>query len=316
LDERFERIKNADKAHFHSEVKFLFFDFFKKNAIASLLQVGKEKYSENDFKKDFFSKGYMHGRRFTPLGDLHFNNETDRSIFCYYVLIYFLKNSVEKNAKIEEWPYLHGKPNDYESITRKFIEPIYNYISDNLKYYSSAVYLLNRFKRRTEWFKRNEYYNKYNNLKKNYEEWLTKELMLFLYDNGIEYIISEAKSPSGKSDIIANLNKEDSIVLEVKIFDENKNYGKSYIKKGLNQVIRYAEDYEKTIGYLVIFNTDNRAELKFELQTDNDESLTNELVYKNKTVHFVVINVSPNQPTASKANQLKTIKITEADLLA
>jgi len=317
LDDRFQRIKDAEKENFHQEIKFFFENFIKKESFANLIEDGKQQYSEKDFKDDLNKEGTYGKKKPNRKGDVQFSDETHSAMFCYYVLRHFLNNSEKtnlqtpnRNAKIQNYPYFETRSN----IVTNYITPIYNFLKDSLKQSNSVVILLNRFKRRVEWFKREEIYQKYISVENNYEKLLKNELMLFLFDNGIDYPISEPESPSGKSDIIANIDKKDAVVLEAKIFDRNKNYNKSYVKKGIDQVIGYAENYGKSVAYLVIFNMDNKAKLRLNFKANENGIVGNQLICANKTIHVSILNVSP-QPTASKLNTIEIIDITEADLL-
>lgn len=320
LNDRFQRISDAEREHFHQEIKFFFKNFIKKESFANLIEVGIQQYSEHNFKNDFIYKGHIPGRKYNRIGDVQFNNEISRAMFCYYVMHHFLNESEKtskaqnRNVKIQDYPYLQGGSNDLKYIVTNFMTPLYNFLIDNLKQNNSVVILLNRFKRRVEWFKHEEMYEKYISIGKIYEKLLKNELMLFLFDNGIDYPISEPESPSGKSDIIANIDKKDAVVLEAKIFDRHKKYNKSYVKKGINQVIGYAENYGKSVAYLVIFNMDNKAKLRLNFKANENGIVSNELIYANKTIHISVLNVSP-QPTASKLDTIEIIDITEADFL-
>lgn len=320
LNDKFQRISNAEKDHFHHEIKFFFENFIKRESFANLIQVGKRQYSENDFNNDFYTTGYTPGRKHNRIGDVQFENEIHRAMFCYYVLRHFLNKAEKTNktqnriVKIQEYPYLQQGSNDLEYIVTDFMTPVYNFLKDNLKRNNSVVVLLNRFKRRMEWFKGEEMYEKYISVDKNYEKLLKNELMLFLFDNGIDYPISEPESPSGKSDIIANIDKKDAVVLEAKIFDRIKGYNKSYVKKGINQVLEYADNFSKSVAYLVIFNMDNKAKLRLNFKANENALVGNELIHANKTIHISILNLSP-QPAASKSNKIEIIELSEADFL-
>lgn len=136
-------------------------------------------------------------------------------------------------------------------------------------------------------------------------------MRLFLFDQGIDYPFSTPTSASGRADIIGEIETDDPLVVEIKIFDRSKSYGKERIKDGFNQIVKYANDYNKDVGYLVIFNMD-KAELNFNF-TDNSNIFPPSIQFNNKIFYFVVIN-SANNETASKSGTIQEIEITEKEL--
>ncbi len=97
----------------------------------------------------------------------------------------------------------------------------------------------------------------------------------------------------------------------MKIFDSNKNYGIRRIKSGLTQTIKYSNDYNKNVGYLVIFNMDDY-EISFSF-SDKTHSGLPFLHINNKIYYFIVINCFPSE-TASKLGVLRNIEISESEL--
>src|SRR5260370_41879465 len=60
---------------------------------------------------------------------------------------------------------------------------------------------------------------------------------------------SQAKSASGLSDVLTDLDTDDPFIGEVKLFDAD-NHGKRELATGVNQATQYAQDWAKTSGYL------------------------------------------------------------------
>jgi hypothetical protein len=135
-----------------------------------------------------------------------------------------------------------------------FILPITNYLHDKLNKSSSTMYLLEKYKKRTEWFNKNILFEKYKSAEKEYEQIFEDDLRLFLFDQGIDYPFSTPKSTSGRADLIGAIDTSDPLIIEIKIFDRGKKYEINRIVKGLTQIKDYTNDYNKDFGYLVIFN--------------------------------------------------------------
>ena len=82
--------------------------------------------------------------------------------------------------------------------------------------------MLEKYKRRTEWFTFSNLLEKYSTADKNYEQIFEDDLRLFLFDQGIDYPFSTPKSTSGRGDIIGSIDTNDPLIIEIKIFDRER----------------------------------------------------------------------------------------------
>lgn len=212
---------------------------------------------------------------------------------------------------------LLGYSNSFDEKLRRFleteVEPIIKYLQDSLEEVNFTLYLLEKYKARTEWFTRQNLVAKYKSATKSYEEIFEDDLRLFLFDQGIDYPFSTPKSASGRADIIGNLDTNDPLVLEIKVYDTAKSYRKNRIIDGFTQIVRYANNYNKDVGYLVIFNLDNS-----EIQIVGSESkanvaFPNRVMFNDKIYFIVFINLNSDQ-TASKQGKIKVEEIREEEL--
>lgn len=244
-------------------------------------------------------------------GDLSFKNDTDHAAYCLQFLKYLIKEL--GGYDLHQLVMYQGR--DFEDTKNNLIEdlitPLIYYFHDKLEKANSTIYLLEKYKRRTEWFTKQYLLHKYQESTKSYEQIFEDDLRLFLFDQGIDYPFSTPKSASGRADIIGSIDTSDPIVLEIKIFDRQKNYGKNRIKEGFTQVLKYANDYNKDLGYLVIFNLDNaEVNLKF---SEQNMIFPPMLTFNNKTFFFVVVNILI-QESASKVGAIESIEISESEL--
>lgn len=198
--------------------------------------------------------------------------------------------------------------------TRFFLEqffvPFYDYLDQHIEEYSNVLYVLEKFKLRSEWFERARLKGLYDSDTAHGEAILDRELRRFLFDNGIEYPFSTPASPSGRADIIANLHTADPVVIEVKLFDAESR-GRAYIAQGFRQITEYASDYHKDIGYLVIYNIVDK-ELKFTLKcTDKPPRIH----LGDKTIFIIAIDIFHDVLPASERPKLEVYEIKENELL-
>ncbi len=242
--------------------------------------------------------------------DMSFESPEHQAAFC----IQFLKYFTEKHSyDIHNYYIASGSGFEEKkgNIIEVYISPIIYVLHDRLDKSNSTIYLLEKYKRRTEWFTKKELFEKYNSANKNYEQILEDDLRLFLFDQGIDYPFSTPTSASGRADIIGEIDTEDPLVIEIKIFDREKGYGKERIKDGFSQIVKYANDYNKDVGYLVIYNMD-KVELNFNF-SESSNIFPPSIQFNNKIFYFIVVN-SAELKSASKTGTLKEIEITESEL--
>ncbi|RRB06303.1 hypothetical protein [Larkinella rosea] len=212
---------------------------------------------------------------------------------------------------------LLGYSNSFDEKLRRFleteIEPIIKYLQDSLEEVNFTLYLLEKYKARTEWFTRQNLVTKYQTATKSYEEIFEDDLRLFLFDQGVDYPFSTPKSSSGRADIIGNLDTNDPLVLEIKVYDTAKAYRKNRVIDGFGQIVKYANDYNKDVGYLVVFNLDN-IEIKIvNAEPNANEAFPNRVMFNDKTYFILFINLNSDR-TASKQGKIKVEEIREEEL--
>lgn len=200
------------------------------------------------------------------------------------------------------------------AFTELFVDPVVNFLHDRVDEGSSMLYLLERYKHKVEWFRREELFEEYQADTSRGEGRLDAHLREFLVDQGVQYPFSTPSSPSGRTDIVAGLQSPDPLVLEVKLFEPAKGYGRAYVRKGLRQVRTYAADYNKPVGYLVVYNLSDH-DLVFETRQD-DSRWPPRVRIGNSTFFIVSIATHPVEETASQRRELKQYRITEGYLLS
>ncbi len=304
LQEWKSRLVRADFNLFGNQLKF-FFDFIENNKLLyGLLKEANHKYK---FEKTFFdnldkSEGYF---------DVEFKSPAEQAAYSYQLIQHCV--SIVGFSKINQnYYYGIGEYNAQEIvIIENIITPIIYFFHDVLNKSNSTTYLLEKYKRRVEWFTKSSLIDKYKCATKNYEDILEEDLKLFLFDQGIDYPFSTPKSASGRADIIGAIDTENPLIIEIKILDKEKNYGLERVKSGFHQIVNYTNDYNKDDGYLVIFNFDK---VKYDFKLDNINSFPPMLTLNNKTYYFIIINMYDKE-TASKLGRIEKIEISEGQLL-
>ncbi|WKU03738.1 hypothetical protein [Micromonospora sp. HUAS LYJ1] len=199
---------------------------------------------------------------------------------------------------------------------RKFVEvalaPFFDYLSERVGEESSVLYVLERYVRRVEWFDREELYARFQQDTRNGEEVYNLDLQRFLYLEGNYVTHAKPRSASGEADIIGEVDSDDALICDGKIFDAGSR-SKGYLAKGYNQIVQYAQDYQKSVAYLVVFNISGRP-----LQFPTDESKGVSFPYVDMSgvrVYLVGVRALPPKATASKLGKATPVVVTTEDLI-
>lgn len=198
-------------------------------------------------------------------------------------------------------------------ITEIFIVPIYHFLVDRLQSSSAMLYILLRYKRWAEWFKADHLRQLYEANKSSGENVLDENLRCFLFESGIDYPFSQPVSPRGKADVVAGLETDDPLVLEIKVWDSSKDYKGNRLNDGLRQVMDYAAKYGKDKGYVVVFNLDQEP-LSFISQTNKGE-WPPYIEYGGRTYFFVDVHIAEKLKPISQQDKGKPVRVNEIDLV-
>lgn len=300
-----DRLFRVDPRALVDELK-LFFDFLKNQAILyGLLEELRTNMPDFDV---WYKKMAAQKKIFWP------STEKERVGLCLALLEHCI-NSADENkpfhiASNTGW-YGTSIANATHFFLEQFFMPFYECLDQHIEEYSSVLYTIEKFKLRFQWFEREGLYNLYNKDTSRGETNLDRILRQFLFDNDIEYPFSTPASPSGRADIVASLHTPDPVIVEVKVFDGGSR-GRGHIRQGFRQVHDYMSDYNKSVGYLVIFNVCDK-DLQFRLTNPDKPPRVN---LNNKTIFLIVVDIYHDMDPASERPQLELYEIKEDELVA
>jgi hypothetical protein len=300
------RLYRAPYEQFGHQLKYCVNNVETNKLLFTIIQGNILKYPYTDDYLQNIADAY---ERSVP--DLSFVNEVQHSSHCYQLLKHFIKTAETHDLHTLTAFYGRDFEDTKKNIIEGFITPIFHSLHDELDKSNSTIYLLEKYKRRTEWFTCIQLMQQYSSAEKNYEQIFEDDLRLFLFDQGIDYPFSTPKSPSGRGDIIGSIDTNDPLIIEIKILDKEKGYGKNRVIDGFSQIIKYTNDYSKDVGYLVIFNTD-AVEIDFSLK-EKSNTFPPMVVFNNKTYFLITINLN-REVSASKIGKTEAIIINESDL--
>ena len=194
------------------------------------------------------------------------------------------------------------------------VDLLVNFLHDQIDDAGNVLYLIERFKLRVEWFRRDELYRLYQGDTSVGETNLERELRAGLFEGGGDYPFSQPLSPSGKADIVALLGSADPLVLEVKVFDPERGKDRRHLRQGFHQVQRYANDYNQSLGYLVIFNCSDR-QLVISSEESSEAEFPPRINYAGKAFFAISIDVHPDTISASKERPASRQVVSFKDLI-
>jgi hypothetical protein len=242
--------------------------------------------------------------------------EFDAPIKQVAILYQMQLEAIERNYSAQSLVYdvYRDRHNDFDTSRDKFVEmmiqPIVDYINDVLDDGNSLLYLLEKYKRRAEWFTHNAVLQKYGSHEGKKEDVFDDDLRLYLFDQGVDYPFSRPRSSSGQPDIVGMIDTENPLILEVKYYD-GVSYKRNRIIDGFAQIVKYAGDYNKNVGYLVVFNL-TQTEINIQSE-DNSKQFPPRVHFNNKDFFIVVVNLN-FEKSASEIGKLKVETITKTEL--
>lgn len=303
LQEQKNQLSRSAIRDFKDNFRFFFQKIYNENILKSLLDNILDQFPLTQEELDFWRNQFSHNQ-------VKYKEEYHRLSYYIHLCNYALN---QDNSPTDCIRIGGAKPSDSQQyFLDRIITPIVNYLHESLDEVNTLLYILEKYKLRTEWFTKDTLKEKYKNAStKQYEQVLEDDIRLFLFDQGIDYPFSTPKSASGRADIVSLVNTEDPLVMEIKIYDSEKGYKKDRIISGFTQIVKYANDYHKSIGYLVVFNLDN-VEIEIENQ-ENDKHWPNRIIYNGKTYYVIIINLNYDI-SASKQKTLKNIRLEITEL--
>ena len=174
-----------------------------------------------------------------------------------------------------------------------YLDTLVRFVKDNLETRNAILEILQKFKRRCEWYSYGELLDMCKESQR--ETLITIKTLEYLYDNGL-LPLYKPMIGNKQPDVV---ELENALVLEIKVTEGKK----TEVVKGFNQAFGYASSYNVGTGYYLIFNYS-----EFSLDIPSIVS------FQDKEIHIITINLHENPP--SKKRVLRVIRITEDDLLS
>jgi hypothetical protein len=221
-------------------------------------------------------------------------------------------------SKVDEAEFQISKGSQaegYLKLCEIYVLPLTNYILSHLEFSGSVLHILLRYKRWAEWFQATELRDMYSSSSGG-EKALDENLRMFLFESGIDYPFSQPASPGGRVDVLAGVETQDPLVLEIKVWDSSKGYRENRVRDGFRQAIEYASKYGKDCGYIAVFNLDEHP-VAF-LGTEEADQWPSRINYSGRTYYFIDIQIAERiKPisTQDKGKAVRTVQISLRELL-
>lgn len=254
---------------------------------------------------------------------LHGESEEEEVGLAYWVIRICVESKKDAQQEISVGrSYARASEHDecLELFKDIFIEPLYEYIDEQLDDQRAVLGLLRRYKHHCEWFRRSDLLDIYADEKSRTaeagkhsrgEKQLALHLYEYLHSQGLPFSI-EPTSISGEADLISAQESDDPLIADVKLFDPSSGKNKAYLISGFQQVYQYTLDYNEPFGYVVVFKI---CEEGLAISSSQQEQSTSFVTFNGKTIFFVIIDLFSHEKSASKRGKLNSYVITEQELV-
>ncbi|HEX6341381.1 hypothetical protein [Umezawaea sp.] len=239
------------------------------------------------------------------------NSEQGRAKVVWHMLRSFADGSVDPLQISHSFSNERNINASVREMTEQVMEPFVEYLEERLGTESETLYLLERLKQRIERFDSDELFARYEADTAHGEDIYDRYIQKFLFDQGADHVIAKPRTASGEADVVSNLDSDDALIEETKLYD-GASYGVSYIRKGFNQAVQYAHDHGKTAAHLIVINLSDD---NLQIASDEDVAIWPPRVHSSGvTVYIVVVRARPS-PSASKRGSQKTVQVTREKLI-
>jgi hypothetical protein len=313
LRERLRRLVTQDYTQVSHEVRLIVDWINRQPALRAVL--AEAALVEPDLDFEAFEQGLRGGQRLSWTSQ----SEEGRAVLAWKLMQHIADEERAGHGDDAIDPYLFAFNGNLNDQTRELAErvfaPLFNFLGERIGAESSVLYVLERYVRRVEWFDRDELHRRYREAVAAGhvgEDVYNLDLQRFLFIEGDYITYAKPRSASGEADVIGELDTDDPLVCDGKIFDGDGR-GKSYLAKGFNQIIQYAQDHQKNVAYLVVFNITGRP---LQFPTDGTPGTPSPYIEMSGIrVYLVAVRALPPQATASKLGKAFPFTLTRDDLV-
>ena len=315
LQKRFRKVNSAGYQTFHFSL-MRFWQFLNANEMfAGVLEQAA----------NLVPEGKADGDKILAGEALYGETEDEEACLAYWVIKGCVESETGGRNRTEiDIAHSYSNESNHDQALEQFkdviVEPLYEYIDEQLDDQRAVLGVLRRYKHNCEWFRRDELLGIYNEeLERSKEagknsrgeKRLALHLYEYLHNQGVSFSI-EPSSVSGEADLISSQETDDPLVADVKLFAPASNKNKAYLISGFQQVYQYTLDFNEPFGYLVIFKTCQEG---LAVSSSQQEQSASFVTLNGKTIFFVIVDLYAHEQSASKRGKLKSYVIGEDELV-
>lgn len=307
LQERRDAVLRADYNYLESHLKTFLSFISSKPPLIAITEKLKKELSAQEKNEIMKLLDDPHGEQIELSSD-----ENKRAAHLLQMAFFltdekYLGSADQKLSTLFGYEYIQDSCNHY---TEHLFNPLYYYYDEKLDDSDVLLYLFFKYKRLCEWFKRGKLYKAVEENPGKRESLLDSNLREFLFKEGVDFPFSKPETPKGKADVVINI-EERPLPIEIKLFDD-QSYKKDYLRKGFTQALHYANDYNQSIGYLIVFNLSNKL---LQFGNNSTENYFPYIEIQNKAIFIIPIDLHPILVSASQDKNLEIVNIDEKDLI-
>lgn len=304
LRNRYRRLYKSDYDSYASELRYLRAWIEERQALKAIIDAVER--SEPGVDADaWFTALSRHDAVEWP------DSEAGRAKVVWRILVRLANGDLQASTVGRTFSRESNLNDAVRDFTDGPVEAFVEYLERRLVAASDMLYLLERYGRRVLWFEQHRLWDSYQADTRHGEALYDADLRRFLFEQGVDYPYSQPAGPSGKVDILVDLEGDSPLACEVKLFDGDS-YGAPYLAKGLQQARRYAEDYGRTEAFLVVFNLTTRA---LSLPTDDNAKQWPPRLHVGGVTTFVVVVQAAPMASASTSGKLNPYNVERGQLV-
>jgi hypothetical protein len=312
LRRRAERILQARKPYFIPKVKRFWEFLHAEPVLAGILQeLQRSQFTALNKAQHIWTTGSLSAPKQPAI--VATTTEAEHAAVAHQ-LLRFLTESEDDFENVERNWYGDTDPGSHHKFKDEVVVPLCDFLEEALDERDAVLGFLVRYKKRCEWFSRDELYQRTREEgEKDYaqiEEVLKNDLYRYLHDQGVNFTI-EPYSVKGKIDLILDQKGAKPLHIEVKVFDDERR-DQAYLRSGISQLLIYMDQHNTTIGYLTIYKT---CESILEFGGDGQTDTIPFLQHHNKWIFVLIVDLFPHTKPVSQRVDCKRIMITCNDLL-
>ena len=187
-----------------------------------------------------------------------------------------------------------------------FLRPLVDYLQLAMETQDKILYLLGRYRQRSEWFLDPDKIAEEVRAGGALENRLQRDLLGYIFDNGVDFSVeSQAPRGGGRVDVLPVIPDRGHVPIEVKVFDGDSRTER-HVSDGVQQAADYARTFNQPNAYYFVYNVAKDTSLRF----PGSPLGANSFAVTRDDINVVCLVADLNRTLpSSQASELKLVEI-------